>query len=177
TAEDGVSALKAINAALPDLVLLDVQMPGMDGYEVCGRIKSNPASRLVPVVMITALDRTADRVRALESGADDYMTKPVDRIELVARVGSALRLKAVYDSLDSAEHVIFALAAAGRRRIRTPRPTRSESPSRRAGSAPAWDSPPPTWKPCTEADSSTTSARSASPMRSCSSRDRLTLRR
>ena len=112
TAEDGVSALKAISAALPDLVLLDVQMPGMDGYEVCGRIKSNPASRLVPVVMITALDRTADRVRALESGADDYMTKPVDRIELVARVGSALRLKAVYDSLDSAEHVIFALAAA-----------------------------------------------------------------
>jgi putative two-component system response regulator len=66
----------------------------------------------VPVVMITSLDRTADRVRALDSGADDYMTKPVDRVELVARVRSALRLKAVYDSLDSAEQVIFALAAA-----------------------------------------------------------------
>jgi putative two-component system response regulator len=62
--------------------------------------------------MITSLDRTADRVRALEAGADDYMTKPVDRIELVARVRSALRLKSVYDSLDSAEQVIFALAAA-----------------------------------------------------------------
>ena len=112
TAEDGVTALKAIQALPPDLVLLDVQMPGMDGYEVCRRIKSNPTSRLVPVVMITSLDETNDRVRALEVGADDYMTKPVDRVELVARVRSALRLKAVYDSLDSAEQVIFALAAA-----------------------------------------------------------------
>jgi putative two-component system response regulator len=79
---------------------------------VCRRIKSSPASRLVPVVMITSLDQTTDRIRALEAGADDYMTKPVDRVELVARVRSALRLKSVYDSLDSAEHVIFALAAA-----------------------------------------------------------------
>ncbi len=112
TAEDGPSALRAIQSSMPDLVLLDVQMPGMDGYEVCRRIKANPASKLLPVVMITSLDRTADRVRALETGADDYMTKPVDRVELVARVRSALRLRRVYDSLDSAEHVIFALAAA-----------------------------------------------------------------
>ena len=112
TAADGPSALQAIQASPPDLVLLDVQMPGIDGYEVCRRIKSSARSRLLPVVMITSLDRTADRVRALESGADDYMTKPVDRIELVARVRSALRLKSVYDSLDSAEQVIFALAAA-----------------------------------------------------------------
>jgi putative two-component system response regulator len=111
-AEDGPTALKAVQAAPPDLVLLDVQMPGMDGYEVCRRIKANPASRLVPVVMITSLDQTNDRVHALEAGADDYMTKPVDRVELVARVRSALRLKSVYDSLDSAEQVIFALAAA-----------------------------------------------------------------
>ncbi|HEV2141288.1 MAG TPA: response regulator, partial [Candidatus Dormibacteraeota bacterium] len=111
-AEDGAAALKAIQAMPPDLVLLDVQMPGIDGYEVCRRIKASPASRLVPVVMITSLDHMTDRVRALEAGADDYMTKPVDRVELVARVRSALRLKSVYDSLDSAEHVIFALAAA-----------------------------------------------------------------
>ncbi len=112
TAADGFSALKVLQASLPDLVLLDVQMPGIDGYEVCRRIKSNPASRLLPVVMITSLDDTSDRVRALEAGADDYMTKPVDRVELVARVTSALRLKGVYDSLDGAEQVIFALAAA-----------------------------------------------------------------
>jgi len=112
TAADGTSALKAIQASPPDLVLLDVQMPGMDGFEVCGRIKASQASRLIPVVMITSLDDTSDRVRALEAGADDYMTKPVDRVELVARVTSMLRLKNVYDSLDSAEHVIFALAAA-----------------------------------------------------------------
>ena len=111
-APDGMSALKAIQAAPPDLVLLDVQMPGMDGYEVCRRIKASSISRLIPVVMITALDRTADRIDALDAGADDYMSKPVDRVELVARVRSALRLKGVYDSLDSAEHVIFALAAA-----------------------------------------------------------------
>ncbi len=112
TAEDGLSALRAIQSSPPDLVLLDVQMPGMDGYEACRRIKQAPSSRLIPVVMITALDRTSDRINALEAGADDYMTKPVDRVELVARVRSALRLKSVYDSLDSAEQVIFALAAA-----------------------------------------------------------------
>jgi len=112
TAADGTSALKAIQASPPDLVLLDVQMPGMDGFEVCERIKSSQASRLIPIVMITSLGETSDRVRALEAGADDYMTKPVDRVELVARVTSMLRLKHVYDSLDSAEHVIFALAAA-----------------------------------------------------------------
>src|SRR5437879_12013514 len=105
-------SLKFISASPPDLILLDVQMPGMDGYEVCKRIKANPVSKLVPVVMITSLDRTADRVRALEMGADDYMTKPVDRVELVARVRSALRLKGTYDSLDRAEHVILTLAAA-----------------------------------------------------------------
>ena len=112
TAADGASALKAIQVSPPDLILLDVQMPGMDGFEVCNRIKTTSASRLIPVVMITSLNDTSDRVRALEAGADDYMTKPVDRVELVARVTSMLRLKSVYDSLDSAELVIFALAAA-----------------------------------------------------------------
>ncbi len=111
-AGDGPSALAAIESSAPDLVLLDVQMPGMDGYTVCRRIKANSALRLVPVVMITALDRSEDRVMALESGADDFMSKPVERLELVARVRSALRLKAVYDRLDSAEQVIFSLAAA-----------------------------------------------------------------
>src|SRR5260370_1076362 len=87
-------------------------MPGMDGYEVCRLIKAGPGGRLLPVVMITALNQTDDRVRALESGADDFMAKPVERVELVARVRSALRLKALYNTLDSAEQVIFSLAAA-----------------------------------------------------------------
>ena len=112
SAENGPAALAAIEKEAPDLVLLDVQMPGMDGYEVCRRIKAMPRGRLLPVVMLTALDHANDRVLALEAGADDFMTKPVDRVELVARVRSALRLKSVYDTLDSAEQVIFSLAAA-----------------------------------------------------------------
>jgi putative two-component system response regulator len=111
-AADGPHALRMIESSPPDLVLLDVQMPGMDGYEVCRRIKENPELRLVPVVMITALDSTDDRVTALEAGADDFMSKPVERVELVARVRSALKLKSVFDRLDSAEQVIFALASA-----------------------------------------------------------------
>jgi len=111
-AEDGLAALRAIKASPPDLVLLDVQMPGMDGYEVCKHIKGGPKGSLLPVVMITALDQTRDRIKALDAGADDYMSKPVDRVELVARVRSALRLKRVYDSMDSAEQVIYSLAAA-----------------------------------------------------------------
>jgi len=111
-AQDGASALQQIKSESPDLVLLDVQMPGLDGYEVCRRIKAGPRGRLLPVVMITALNGTGDRVRALEAGADDFLAKPVERVELVARVRSALRLKAVYNTLDSAEQVIFALAAA-----------------------------------------------------------------
>ena len=111
-AEDGEAALREVAMRPPDLVLLDVQMPGINGYDVCRRIKADPKTRLIPVVMITSLDRTADRVEALNAGADDYMSKPVERVELVARVRSALRLKSVYDSLDSAEQVIFSLAAA-----------------------------------------------------------------
>jgi putative two-component system response regulator len=111
-AEDGLTALKMIEISAPDLILLDVQMPSMDGYQVCKRIKADPRMRLVPVVMITALNHIDDRVKALESGADDFMSKPVERVELVARVKSALRLKSIYDRLDSAEQVIFALASA-----------------------------------------------------------------
>jgi putative two-component system response regulator len=112
TAEDGETAIHMVREAAPDLVLLDVQMPGMNGYEVCERIRELDRGRLIPVVMVTALDRSADRVRALASGADDFLTKPVDRIELVARVRSALEKKSIHDRLEGAERVIFALAAA-----------------------------------------------------------------
>jgi putative two-component system response regulator len=111
-AANGKTALDLIESEPPDLVLLDVQMPGMDGYEVCRRIKAMPRGRLIPVVMSTALNQIDDRITALEAGADDFMSKPVERAELVARVRSALRLKAQYNMLDGAEQVIFALAAA-----------------------------------------------------------------
>jgi cyclic di-GMP phosphodiesterase len=111
-APDGATALAVIETDPPDLVLLDVRMPRMDGYEVCRRIKSMPRGRLLPVVMITGLSHTAHRVAALEAGADDFMSKPVDGSELIARVRSALRLKELYNTLDSAEHVIFSLATA-----------------------------------------------------------------
>ncbi|HSS94948.1 MAG TPA: HD domain-containing phosphohydrolase [Candidatus Dormibacteraeota bacterium] len=111
-ASTGPSALAMIEADPPDLVLLDVQMPGMDGYEVLQRIRAMPRFRLLPVVMITARSQTNDRAKALEWGADDFMTKPFERAELVARVRSSLRLKSLYDTLDSAEQVIFALALA-----------------------------------------------------------------
>ncbi len=111
-AADGVAALEMIEREPPDLGLLDVRMPRMDGYEVCRRIKSTPRGKLLPVVMITGLSQTRHRVAALEAGADDFMTKPVEGAELIARVRSALRLKELYNTLDSAEHVIFSLATA-----------------------------------------------------------------
>jgi putative two-component system response regulator len=111
-AAGGQTALAMIEGDAPDLVLLDVQMPGIDGFEVCRRIRSNPRFRLLPVVMVTARNHPQDRARALECGADDFMTKPFERAELVARVRSSLRLKSLYNTLDSAEQVIFALANA-----------------------------------------------------------------
>src|SRR5437667_4683542 len=111
-AADGPSALALIETTPPDLVLLDVRMPRMDGYEVCRRIKAMPRGRLLPVVMITGLSQTTHRVMALEAGADDFMAKPVEGAELIARVRSALRLKELYNTLDGAEHVIFSLATA-----------------------------------------------------------------
>src|SRR5256886_6341197 len=111
-AGEGRTALDRMGIAPPDLVLLDVRMPRMDGYEVCRRIKAMPGGRLLPVVMITGLSQTTHRVMALEAGADDFMAKPVEGAELIARVRSALRLKELYNTLDSAEHVIFSLATA-----------------------------------------------------------------
>jgi len=111
-AGDGQTALGMIGEGEPDLVLLDVQMPGTDGHDVCRQIKSTPDGRLIPVVMITGLDGVNDRIQALESGADDFLSKPVDRLELLARVRSLLRLKALYDTLDNAQRVIYALASA-----------------------------------------------------------------
>jgi two-component system cell cycle response regulator len=99
TAADGRAALDLVRSAAPDIVLLDVMMPGIDGFEVCRRIKGDPALAHIPVVMVTALSDVSDRVRGLEAGADDFLTKPVDDTALFARVKSLLRLKMAMDEL------------------------------------------------------------------------------
>ena len=91
TAFGGEEALQSIENEMPDIVLLDVMMPGMDGFEVCKRIKGNPKSAHIPVVMVTALDQPSDRIAGLDAGADDFLTKPVDGMALFARVRSLVR--------------------------------------------------------------------------------------
>ncbi len=99
TAYSGRDALAICERAECDVVLLDVMMPDMDGFEVCRRLKSDPATHFIPVVMVTALDQPSDRVRGLESGADDFLTKPVSDVALISRVRSLARLKTVTDEL------------------------------------------------------------------------------
>jgi two-component system cell cycle response regulator len=99
TAYNGLECLARMEQAIPDIVLLDVMMPGMDGFEVCRRIKANPRTAHVPVVMVTALDQPSDRVAGLDAGADDFLTKPVDDAALFARVRSLVRLKMMTDEL------------------------------------------------------------------------------
>ena len=99
TAMSGVEALAVCERAECDIVLLDVMMPDMDGFDVCRRLKSNPTTHHIPVVMVTALDQPSDRVRGLEAGADDFLTKPVSDVALIARVRSLARLKLVQDEL------------------------------------------------------------------------------
>jgi len=110
TASNGEQALQILEHDQPDLVLMDVLMPRLSGFEVCDRIKRNKTTRLTPVVLVTALSETGDRVRAINAGADDFLTKPVNPHELKARVRSLIRLKRYTDDLDSAESVILSLA-------------------------------------------------------------------
>ncbi|SEQ49840.1 response regulator receiver modulated diguanylate cyclase [Devosia sp. YR412] len=99
TASSGPQALEIMETSDVDIVLLDVMMPDMDGFEACRRIKANPRTQHVPVVMITALDQPSDRVNGLDAGADDFLTKPVDDVQLMARVKSLARLKSLTDEL------------------------------------------------------------------------------
>ncbi len=99
TAGDGHAALATCEKTPVDLVLLDIMMPGMDGFEVCERLKANSRTAHIPVVMITALDQPSDRVRGLKAGADDFLTKPVNDLQLMSRVKSLVRLKNVSDEL------------------------------------------------------------------------------
>jgi len=99
TAASGAEALREIACQPPDLVLLDVMMPGMSGYEVCRAVRENQATALLPVVLVTALDPAEERVKGLEAGADDFLSKPIHQAELLARVRSLLRIKHLHDQL------------------------------------------------------------------------------
>lgn len=109
-AHDGESAIATILATPPDLVLLDVGLPGIDGFEVCRRIKRGAATRLIPVVLVTGMGAQEHRIAGIHAGADDFIAKPFDPEELQARVASLLRLKQYTDELDSAESIILSLA-------------------------------------------------------------------
>ena len=111
-ASDGEQALSIINKADVDLVLLDVMMPGMNGFEVCRRIRAHEKTRLIPVIMVTALDDLESRVSGIEAGCDDFITKPPNRAELSARVKSLLKLRKLSRRLASVENALFSLANA-----------------------------------------------------------------
>lgn len=100
TAANGAEALEKIAAEQPDLVLLDIMMPGMSGYDVCRKVRENPATTLLPVVLVTSLDPHQERVKGIEAGADDFLNKPINQAELLARVNSLLRIKELHDQVE-----------------------------------------------------------------------------
>ena len=95
----GEAALAAVAEEPPDLILLDVMMPGLSGYDVCRTLRADPRHAILPIVLVTALDPTTERVKGLEAGADDFLSKPVNQAELLARVRSLLRIKTLYDEV------------------------------------------------------------------------------
>jgi putative two-component system response regulator len=111
-ADSGANAVIMVTQKQPDLILLDVMMPGLDGFEVCQLLKQEEHTRLIPVIFITALNDRRSRIRGIEVGADDFLTKPFDRVELAARVRSLVRQKRLNEDLDHAEQVLFSIARA-----------------------------------------------------------------
>jgi putative two-component system response regulator len=106
TAENGEEALKTIGENTVDLVLLDVLMPGIDGFEVIRRVRQDNTHRLLPIILVTTLRETEDRVKGIEAGCDDFISKPVDKMELLARVRSLLKVKAANDDRERAEEAL-----------------------------------------------------------------------
>ncbi len=101
TAMDGLEALEKVEKERPDIILLDIMLPKMDGFQVCERLKKDPATRFIPIIMITALKELKDKIRGLEVGADDFISKPFENVELLTRVKSLLRIKKYHDELES----------------------------------------------------------------------------
>lgn len=112
TALDGEEALSKIMRDPPDMVLLDLMMPKISGYEVCRSIKQNKNTQFVPVIVITALQELDDKIKAIELGADDFLVKPFNKLELITRIKSLLRMKELHDDLDTSESILFSLAEA-----------------------------------------------------------------
>src|SRR3954454_14750596 len=108
-ARDGREALQLYPKTNPSIIVLDVMMPVMDGYEACARIKHEPGGRTIPILMLTALTGTDDKVRALECGADDFLNKPVNKEELRARIRSLIKIRNLRKELDSSENIILTL--------------------------------------------------------------------
>ncbi len=100
TAVDGIDALEMVQQVEPDLILLDIMMPRMSGFEVCRKLKSDPNTRDIPIIMVTALNELSDIERGVESGTDDFLSKPVNRLELITRVKSLLKLRHLKDELE-----------------------------------------------------------------------------
>jgi putative two-component system response regulator len=112
TAKDGQEALERATANPPDLILMDVTMPRLTGFEACRRLKADPRTELVPIVLVTGLLARADRIEGIAAGCDDFLTKPVDSEQLLARTRTLLRTKALVDELEQAENVLVSLATA-----------------------------------------------------------------
>lgn len=111
-AYDGEQALDMVQKNPPDLILLDLMMPKLSGYEVCQRLKSDPKTMFIPIIIVTALRELEDKIRAIECGSDDFLIKPFNKVELTTRIKSLLRLKELHDALDDSESVVFTLAEA-----------------------------------------------------------------
>lgn len=111
-AASGQEALDLVWKELPDVILLDVMMPGMSGFEVCRKLKASESTRLVPIIIVTALQEKEDRIKGIQAGCDDFISKPIDRLELLARVHALGQVKRLNDDLDHAEAVVLSLARA-----------------------------------------------------------------
>ena len=142
TARSGAEALQKVRDEAPDLVLLDILMPGMSGYEVVQRLRDDPVTRVLPIVMVTALGAQEEKVKAIEAGADDFLTKPVNQLELLARVKSLLRIKEYHDTIQSqAAELAERVPDNGRAYTPCPSPRQGQAAARaaRSGIASATD--------------------------------------